>query len=298
VGYDPQPKAARAALKARVVDRIIGDLANVPAECDLCILSLPPGEMIPALESLAPRLAEGALVLGTSPVQAPIVAWCAEHLPAGRSYVGAVPVEGASGVAAEAESASDHGRFDGGVMALVMPRGTPQSAIDVVVSLARIMGARAFFLDPAELDAATAATAGLPTLLAAALMNMSARQPGWRDARRLTGPAFTQATALLDGLDPQPTADALTLNRASLTAKLDALLAELGEWRAALGSGEDETLTRRVSDAARAHAEWIHARRKGDWEAEEMRSSLPLEGPSALERMFGMGRRRGKTGGG
>ncbi len=223
VGYDPQPKVARAALKALVVDRLIGDLDELPAECDLSILSLPPGEMIPALERLAPRLGEGVLVLSTSPVQSPIMAWCAEHLPAGRSYVGAVPVEGGSVVAAEPEAASEPVGFAGGVMALVMPRGTPQSAIDVAASSARIMGARAFFLDPAELDAATAATDGLPILLAAALMNMSTRQPGWRDARRLTGSAFTRGTALLADLDPQQVADSLNLNRASLSAKLDAL---------------------------------------------------------------------------
>lgn len=298
VGYDPQPKIARAAVKAKVVDRFIWDLANVTAECDLCILSLPPGAMIPALESLTPRLAEGALVVGTSPVQVPIIAWCAQHLPAGRSYIGAVPVEGAPVAAGEPETASEHERFAGGVTALVIPRGTPQSAIDVAASLARILGTHAFFLDPVELDAATAATDGLPILLAAALMCMSSRQPAWRDARRLTGPAFTQATALLADIDPQPTADTMALNRGSLIAKLDGLLAELGEWRAALGSGGEEWLTSRISEATQAHGEWLHARRMGDWEAEEKRAAPPVEGPTALERMFGMGRRKGKAGGG
>jgi len=292
VGYDPQAKVARAALKAQEVDRVIGDLRQFPAACDLCILSLTPGEMIPALESLVPRSAEGALVLGVSSVQSPVLAWCAEHLPAGRSYIGALPVEGASVVSAELEPAPGHDRFAGGVMALVIPSGTAQSGIDVAVSLARILGARAFFLDPAELDAATAATEGLPILLAAALMNMSARQPGWRDARRLTGPAFTRATALLADVDPQPAAQALGLNRASLIAKLSALLAELGEWRTTLESSEEEGLVRRMSDAGQAHAAWLSARRKGDWEAEDRNPAPPLEGPNALERMFGMGRRR------
>ena len=297
VGYDPQPKVARAALKAQVVDRIIGDLDEIPAECDLSILSLPPGEMIPALERLAPRLGEGALVLSTSPVQSPIMAWCAEHLPAGRSYVGAIPVEGASVVAAEPEAASEHAGFAGGVMALVMPRGTPQSAIDVAASLARIMGARAFFLDPAEFDAATAATDGLPILLAAALMNMSARQPGWRDARRLTGSAFTRGTALLSDLDPQQVADSLNLNRANLSAKLDALLAELGEWRAAL----------EVRRGRSAHKPGIRSGTSsrcmdpmpGAWAIGKLTRCArrrPSRARDALERMFGLGRGRGKTG--
>src|SRR3972149_7538282 len=122
VGYDSHPKVARAALKAKVVDRTIEDLGEVPAECDLCILSLDPGEMIPALESLAPRLAEGSLVLSTSPVQVPIMAWGAEPLPAGRSYVGAVPVTGATAVSEETEASAEHGRFVGAGLGLGRPR--------------------------------------------------------------------------------------------------------------------------------------------------------------------------------
>ena len=58
-------------LKSRDVE-IIGDLDEIPAECDLSILSLPPGEIIPALESshavfeavrLAPSLPKDKIIL-------------------------------------------------------------------------------------------------------------------------------------------------------------------------------------------------------------------------------------------
>ena len=182
VGYDPQPKVARAALKAQVVDRLIGDLDDVPAECDLCILSLPPGEMIPALESLAPRLAEGALVLSTSPVQSPIMAWCAEHLPAGRSYVGAVPVEGASVVAEEPEAVFR--------ARTILPAGSWPWSCRVGRRNRRSTSPRAWraswgpvrssSIQP-NLTLPRRRPIGLPILLAAALMNMSTRQPGWRN---------------------------------------------------------------------------------------------------------------------
>jgi prephenate dehydrogenase len=293
-GYDPEPKVSRAALKAQVVDRTVGDLRDFPSESDLCILSLAPVEMIPAVERLIPKLAEGTLILGVGPVQSPIVAWCADHLPAGRSYIGAVLVEGASAVDAEPEPAPQHNRFAGGVMGLVFPSGTPQSGIDLAGSLAHILGARAFFLDPGELDAASAATEGLPLIFAAALMNMSADQPGWRDARRLTGRTFARATALLSDVDPKPAAQSLTLNGTSLAAKLDALIEEMSEWRTSLASGDEEAAIRRMSDAAREHTIWLSVRRKGDWELEETRVTPPVQGPGVLERMFGLGMRRGK----
>jgi prephenate dehydrogenase len=296
VGYDPDPKVSRASLKAQVVDRAIGDLRDFPSESDLCILSLAPSEVIPSLERLVPRLGEGALVLGIGPVQSPIVAWCADHLPAGRAYVGAMLVEGASAFDAEIEPDPQHDRFAGGVMGLVLPSGTPQSGIDVAVSLSHILGAHAFFLDPAELDAGCAATEGLPLVLAAALMNMSSAQPGWRDARRLTGRTFARATALLSDGDSESAAQSLVLSGTSLAAKLDALISELSEWRTSFGSGDEEASLRLMADASQAHSTWLSARRKGDWELEETRVTPPVQGPGVLERMFGLGMRRGKKG--
>jgi prephenate dehydrogenase len=294
VGYDPDPKVGRTSLKTQVVDRVIGDLRDSPSESGLCILSLQPAEMIPALEQLVPKLGDGALVLGIGPVQSPILAWCADHLPAGRAYVGAVLVEGASAVDAEVEPDPQHDRFSGGVMGLVLPSRTPQSGIDVAASLARLLGAHAFFLDPAELDAACAATDGLPLLLTAALMNMSSAQPGWRDARRLTGRTFARATALLSDGDPKPAARSLVLSGPSLVAKLDALISELSEWRTSLASGDEEATVRRMSDASQTHAMWLSARHEGDWELEETRVTPPVQGPGLLERMFGTGMRRGR----
>jgi len=294
VGYDPDSRVSRAAVKAQVVDRAIGDLRDFPADSDLCILSLQPAEMIPALERMKPKLGDGALILGFGPVQSSIVAWCADQLPAGRSYVGAFLVEGASAVTAEAEPDPQHDRFSGGVMGLILPHGTPQTGIDVAASLARLLGATAFFLDPAELDSACATTEGLPIVLTAALINMSTSQPGWRDARRLTGRSFARATGLLADLNAKPAADSLAMSGASLVAKLDALISELSEWRASLSSGDQAGIVRRMSAASDAHTAWLSARRKGDWEAEEMSVSPPVQGPGFLERMFGAGMRRGK----
>jgi prephenate dehydrogenase len=294
VGYDPDLKLARAAVKAQTVDRLIGQLRQFPPQSDLCILSLPPAELIPALEELAPKLGEGALVIGIGPVQAPVVAWCANHLPQGRAYVGAFLVEGPSAVSGEPEPAPQHDRFSGGVMGLAIPHGTPQSGIDVAAGLARLLGATAFYLEPAELDAACSTTDGLPLLLAAALMNMSSSQAGWRDARRLSGRTFARATDLLADLNAKTTAQSLAASSASLVSKLDAMISELSDWRASLASGDEAATLQRMSQASDAHTAWLHARRKGDWGLEETLVTPPIQGPSILERMFGLGGRRGK----
>jgi hypothetical protein len=222
------------------------------------------------------------------------VDWCVAHFPAGRAYVGAYLVEGASAVSGDPEPDPRHDRFTGGVMGLTLPHGTPQSAIDVAVSLSRLLGATAFFLDPGELDSACAATESLPLLFTAALMHMSAAQPGWRDARRFTGRTFARATGLLADLNARPAAHWLAISGPSLAPKLEALIAELGDWRAALAAGDEEAVTRRLSAASDAHTAWLGARRRGEWEVEETRVAPPVEGPNFLERLLVLGARRGR----
>ncbi|MBM3123150.1 MAG: prephenate dehydrogenase [Chloroflexi bacterium] len=288
-GYDPDKKVAREALQVKRIDRMLGSLREVSSECDLCLVSLPPEAMIPALETLGAALPQGALILGVSALQSPIIAWVREHLPAGRHYAGILPVEGAAGV--EAASPEDDepraDRFSGGVMALTLPPGTPQSSIDVALSLAAMLGARPFFIDPAELDAATAAVATFPA--------MSTRQPGWRDARRMTGPSFARATALINEGTPRLSGASLSLQRLHLLPRLEAMQAELAEWHALIKAGTDEALEQRLDETIRSHDDWRSARRKGDWGAEELSPAPPVSGPSMLERMFSLGRRRSKS---
>ena len=296
-GYDPDKKVAREALQAKRIDRVLGSLREVSSECDLCLVGLPPEAMIPALETLGTSLPDGALILGISALQSPIVRWVEDHLPAGRHYVGIVPVEGAAGVEVSApqDDSPRADRFSGGVMALALPRGTPQSGIDVALSLAALLGARPFFIDPVELDASTAAVTTFPALLAGALMSMSTRQPGWRDARRLTGSAFARATALIDDAAPCLSPASLSLQRDHLLPRLEAMQAELAEWHALIEAGTDEALEQRLRQTSRSHDDWLSARRKGDWGAEELSPAPPISGPSMLERMFSLGRRRGKA---
>lgn len=294
VGYDPDRKLARQALKDGRIDRLLGSLQDAPPECDLCLLSLPPEAMIPALEALGAALHDGALILGLGPVQSHAVAWAAEHLPAGRHYIGILPVEGASAIepSAEPDDSPRADLFSGGVMALALPPGTPQARIDVALSLANLLGGRPFFIEPAELDAATASMETLPVLMAEALMSLSSSQPAWRDVRRMTGATFAHATALIEATDLPLSSASLLLQRAHLIARLDAMRAELGEWRALIAAGDDARLKERLEATSRAHAEWRSNRRRADWGAEERSATTPLQGPGVLERMFGLGRRR------
>ena len=73
-------------------------------------------------------------------------------------------------------------------------RGTPSEAIKLAADLSQLLGAEHLFIDPVELDSMMSATHLLPQLMAAALLNATVDQPGWREARMLTGRPFAEAT--------------------------------------------------------------------------------------------------------
>ncbi len=85
--------------------------------------------------------------------------------------------------------------FQGGLMAIVTPATTNSAAIKLAADLTRLLGAMPLFADPLEVDGLMAATHLLPQLMAAALLNATVDQPGWREGRKFAGRAYAEATA-------------------------------------------------------------------------------------------------------
>ena len=75
-----------------------------------------------------------------------------------------------------------------GLIGIVSPPQTDSGAIKLAADLTRLVGADPLFADPVEVDGLMSATHLLPQLLAAALLNATIDQPGWREAQKLAGP--------------------------------------------------------------------------------------------------------------
>ena len=175
----------------------------------------------------------------------------------------ATPIAGPSALnfdrAAE-EDVADADRFKDGLLAIVTPPGTPESAMDYALAIGVALEASPLFIAAEELDVLMAAVRGLTVLTSAALMQTAANAPSWRDLQRIAGRPFLIATL---GATEKPTerlAAEMMLNREHLVARLDALSRELFELRRLLEGDDRQALTARLREVVSAREAWIAAR--------------------------------------
>jgi prephenate dehydrogenase len=256
IGYDPDHRTGQQAQKIGAIDRLVQTPAGAAREADLVVLTLPPTAAIDAATAIAEDLRPETVVLCTFRLEAGALRDIQSALGPARPCLGAVPFLGPQRALASggrSEPAADS--FDGGMLGIVAPPGTPQGAIEICLDLAAILRATPFFLDSAELDSVTATSEEFPALLAAALMESLTANPGWRDQRRLVGRPFARLAGLLEGLPAELAAEWIA-NRQPLLARLDALSEELGRFRDLLSDGDEGALAKRLAGAVTRYEEW------------------------------------------
>jgi prephenate dehydrogenase len=298
-GHDRDQNTARKAEKLGAIDRVVLNLGAAAKDADLVLICLPMDQIREALEGIAGTLKEGAVVMDTGPVKEVVAAWAGELLPPGRHYIGLTPVlnpaylhEAAYGI-----EAAHADLFKGGLIGITAPPRASSEALKLAADLSSLLGARAFFADPLEMDGLMAATHLLPQLLSAALLNTTVDRPGWREARKVAGRAYAEVTAPLEQLsEPAALVAALTLNRENMLRLADGALEALQALRDDLADQEGKALEEQLTRAFRGRVFWWDQRQKGDFpgdgepaESDELPSSADVWG-----RWFGMGRKPGK----
>lgn len=275
VGHDRDINNAQRAEKLGALDRVSMNLISAVREADLVLLSLPIDQIRETLELIAQDLKENAVVMDTGPVKEVVAAWAAELLPPERFYVGLTPVlnpdylhEHASGI-----NAAHSDLFRKGLIAITAPPRTPSDAIKLAADLTRLLGADPLFFDPIEIDSLMAATHILPQLVAAALLNATVDQPGWREGRKVAGRAYSEVTnpvVLLS--EPKAVTSEASLNRDHVLRWLDSLISSLHGMRADLVEQNLSGLEQRLLRARLSRETWWYQRQSADWQSIELSS--------------------------
>ncbi|GAB4502502.1 MAG: hypothetical protein Fur0035_20540 [Anaerolineales bacterium] len=285
LGHDKNPETAQWARQLGALDQVDFNLHHAVEAADLVILALPVHEISATLEQIAADLKEGAVVLETAPLKAPLLAAAAKILPAGRYFIGLVPAISPA-LLSEPGRAPRADFFAHAALGIVAPQGTPAEALKLVTDLAQLLQAEPFFLDVAEADSLMAAVHLLPQLMGAALLNVTAGRPGWGEGRRLAGRPYVGAVSA-----PQETPEALTalarLNRVSALRVLDEALVELQKLRAAIDAEEEGELLDALASANLQGERWFQERQTGDWLAVEMGKKALPETPGFFGNLFG-----------
>ncbi len=291
IGHDKSSAAAGQAKKLQAVDKTEWNLLSACDGAGLVILALPLGAIRETMQALAGELAEGAIVVDTASVKAPLQAWADELLPPSVSFVGTNPIVGsdvAGGLTARADL------FEGRLWAICPSSSTDERAVKTASDLAQRLGADPLYLDATEHDGLTAAVEQLPALASMALLTSAASQPAWREMRKLAGAQFESSTRLVSS-DPHVFSDAMLHSPQQVVRWIDGFIDNMAAWRDLIAAGDSETIDKAFVEAMQARERWLSDRSKGNWEDD---GAAPIERPSILGSLLGLGRlteRRSRT---
>lgn len=292
LGHDRDSSAARQAQQAGAVDRVEGSLKAAAASSPLAVVSLPATRLASTLEQLAAALPTDAVVLDASRLKQPAMQILPELRAAAVHYVGLVPaVSGDHLQAGEfGRGVASADRFRSGVLGVILPPGTPQEALDLALQMAALLGATPYFLEAGEADACNILCDELPSLLSTALMRAGLSETAWREVRRTAGPSFVDMVSLGLAAPAAETARVAMEARLSTLEKLDHLQQALHEIRQLVEAEDEAGLERMISDADRALRQWLNARSRSDWAAEEIGQQAAPVREVPFARLFGFRR--------
>jgi prephenate dehydrogenase len=231
--------------------------------------------------------------MDTAPLKSEVLEWIRELLPAQRYYIGLLPVINPDYVETTTTGveAAKPDLFKGGLMAIYLPPGLPEEAIKLATDFSSLLGAEHMFIDPVELDSMLSATHLLPQLLAAAYINTTVNQPGWQDARKLTGrPYALLSGAMAVSAESSSLSSQAISTQEVLLQRLDALMENLERLRQFIATMDAEKLKQDLEYARVEREKWLSDRKAGNWAVREMGSHVEL--PTARQvftRMFTFG---------
>lgn len=274
LGFDPDRGAARAAKRAGAVDSLVRPEKEVK-NAEIVIAGFLGDQMRDYLDLLAPNMSEGTVVVDTSPFKSKTSSWVDGVLPETCSYVGITPSVSVEALLAPApedpEPRAD--QYRGGLLGVILPVSAPEEALNAALNIAQILGAKPYFIEAAEADAAQAAAEWVPALVSTALLQVASKDPGWRNVQRLAGPNFAGATALSRNRSPEDLSGNIHLGREFVVAKLNLLLERLQHLRDCVADEKAETLLTNLTEANAAHLDWLRARQRGQWDGEDIDSA-------------------------
>lgn len=270
VGNDREPLVMRQAEKMGAVDKTTINLPTAVKDADVVIMALPVDEIRETMEVITQDLKPGAVLIDTSPVKSAVMQWAEELLPADdRYFVALTPSLNPAYIKEISQKIEDaHADlFQNSLVLITAPNGVDESALELATNLTKILGASPLFTDSIESDGLNAICNLLPRLVSAALVNTTVDQPGWREARKLAGHAYAQATEL--ALYPEETkglGEAALLNPENTVRMLDQMVAELHSLRDAIAANDAAALQQRLEHARSEREDWIGHRLTANWE--------------------------------
>ncbi len=295
-GIDREPTRAQKAQKMGAFDKIFYNLPAAVEKADLIILAVPVGEIRESLKVIASDMKEGAVIVDTSPVKLGVAAWAKEMVKPDRYFISMTPTINPDHLLnlSQDVDAARADLFQNSVMVITSLSGTDPSAMDLVTDLTTLLGAKPFYADPYEADGLLAGSHLAPQLVAAAVVRAVAGSPGWREGKRVAGPAYATVTSALNNPDEfKGISDAVYQNRANVSRVLEEVIIELEQLRVCLDKEDRRSLNQTLDEALKLQEDWWKQRHAGEW-SEDIRRVETQHIGDVLGRLVGFRPRKKK----
>ena len=237
-------------------------------------------EMETTLSALQGNLREGALILDTFPLKAPVMA-LVQHLGGDSAqFVGGhiVPSPRAS-----SGTEPDAGLLDGATFYLVAPDEVTSKALDMATNLAEAVGAKPQFIDALEHDGLMASTLGLPLVTALAMVNAIGQEAGCRDRMNCVGAELANAGSPLLTVPPE-IAQAVLTQIDGLLPWLDIFALELARVRELIAQKRQDELETLLEQAEETLANALSHK------VRDLEHPVPADAPRNMWRDMFLGR--------
>jgi prephenate dehydrogenase len=252
-GFVRSKKSVADCEKFGATDFATTDLLAAVSNSDLIILCTPPAQMTALAKQFLPALKRGAIVTDVGSVKAEIVRGL-EFLTqkSGAHFIGGHPMAGAekTGVAAARENL-----FENAVCVLTPTKKTNSAALKKMEQFWKSLGARVLKMDAAQHDLLASRTSHLPHVVAATLANLVLNPVNPKMQPQLCANGFRDTTRIASG-SPEMWRDIALANRKNVSQSVDAFVAELKNFQAALKKSDGKAVEKFFATAKARRDNW------------------------------------------
>ena len=276
-GHDKSGSSSSQASKMGAVDKTEWNLIRAVEGASVVIIATPVKTIGEVMQQIASVLEEGCIVTDTGSTKASVLQWAEEYLPRTVSFVGGHPmagkeISGPSG--AEADLFRD-------VPYCILPgKHAERGAVDAIVNMVEMTGAKPYFIDPVEHDSYVAAVSHLPMVLSTMLVKVTSQSPSWSEISRLASTGYRDITRLA-AQDPEMNQDICLTNPEGLVYWIDEFIKELYKFRGNIKDGDD-SLFQTFDATWEARDRWMQNK------VSAPSSIPPVQIPTTAESMGGM----------
>lgn len=288
--WDADAQARADAEKMQVFETLEKNLPAAIKGAHLVLLSLPADEIRRVLEDLCPLMNGKPALVHLGVLHAPVYDWANEILGTGGRFISMYPAWNAAALAitpagihsARADS------FSGELIYIADAPHVPTEMLDIALDLAVLLDGQPVLTSPEELDGLIATNLFVPQLMAAALMTITASQPGWREGQHVAGQSLFQTTQpLLDLSEIEAFGQSVLQNGENLALTLEKCQREIQSVRHVLASKDTQGLKTYLQDGLAKREQWLKDRSQSQIST-QMATSIPSR-ESALGRILKLG---------